>query len=113
MAIEHVPIAALPGMAERTVTISGLSKTYSVTGWRIGWAIAPAALIERHPQDARLPDGGGAGAAAGSRRDRARACPTRYYRDMSAEYQRLRDWLVADPRAQGIRLLSSRQARTT
>ena len=70
---QHLPIAALPGMAERTVTISGLSKTYSVTGWRIGWAIAPAGAVERHPQDARLPHGGGAGAAAGSRRDRARA----------------------------------------
>ena len=42
-----MPIASLPGMADRTVTISGLSKTYSVTGWRIGWAIAPAALTER------------------------------------------------------------------
>ena len=40
----HVPIASLPGMAERTVTTSGLSKTFSVTGWRVGWAIAPAAL---------------------------------------------------------------------
>jgi aspartate/methionine/tyrosine aminotransferase len=40
----HVPIASLPGMADRTITIGGLSKTYSVTGWRIGWAIAPAAL---------------------------------------------------------------------
>jgi aspartate/methionine/tyrosine aminotransferase len=40
----HVPIATLPGMRERTVTISGASKTYSVTGWRIGWIIAPAAL---------------------------------------------------------------------
>ena len=38
----HVPIASLPGMAERTVTISGASKTFAVTGWRIGWAIAPA-----------------------------------------------------------------------
>ena len=37
---EHVPIATLPGMAERTVTIGALSKTYSVTGWRVGWAIA-------------------------------------------------------------------------
>ncbi len=43
---QHLPIASLPGMAERTVTISGLSKTYSVTGWRIGWAIAPAALSD-------------------------------------------------------------------
>jgi len=38
----HTPIATLPGMAERTVTISGISKSYSVTGWRVGWAIAPA-----------------------------------------------------------------------
>src|SRR5207302_1490785 len=38
---EHVSIATLPGMAERTITISGASKTYSVTGWRIGWLTAP------------------------------------------------------------------------
>ncbi len=42
---EHVPIATLPGMAERTITISALSKTYSVTGWRVGWAIASAPLM--------------------------------------------------------------------
>jgi aminotransferase len=42
---EHVPIATLPGMAERTITISALSKTYSVTGWRVGWAIAAAPLM--------------------------------------------------------------------
>ena len=41
---EHVPLATLPGMAERTVTISGMSKTYSVTGWRIGTIVAPPAL---------------------------------------------------------------------
>jgi aspartate/methionine/tyrosine aminotransferase len=40
----HVSMATLPGMAERTITISGASKTYSVTGWRIGWLIAPPAL---------------------------------------------------------------------
>ncbi|MEP6759061.1 MAG: aminotransferase class I/II-fold pyridoxal phosphate-dependent enzyme [Actinomycetota bacterium] len=43
--VEHVPIATLPGMRERTVTISALSKTYAVTGWRVGWAIAPPALM--------------------------------------------------------------------
>jgi len=37
----HTPIATLPGMAERTITISGIWKSYSVTGWRIGWALAP------------------------------------------------------------------------
>ena len=37
----HTPIATLPGMADRTVTISGISKSYSVTGWRVGYAVAP------------------------------------------------------------------------
>jgi aminotransferase len=40
----HVSIATLPGMRERTITISGASKTYSITGWRIGWLIAPPEL---------------------------------------------------------------------
>ena len=39
----HVSIASLPGMADRTVTISGLSKTFSATGWRLGYTVAPAA----------------------------------------------------------------------
>ncbi len=38
---EHISMASLPGMRERTVTINGMSKTYSVTGWRVGWAVAP------------------------------------------------------------------------
>ena len=37
----HTPMATLPGMAERTITISGISKSYSVTGWRVGYAVAP------------------------------------------------------------------------
>jgi aspartate/methionine/tyrosine aminotransferase len=41
---EHIPLATLPGMAERTVSIHSMSKTYSVTGWRVGWTIAPAEL---------------------------------------------------------------------
>jgi aminotransferase len=41
---EHVSIATLPGMADRTITISGASKTFSITGWRVGWLIAPASL---------------------------------------------------------------------
>jgi aminotransferase len=43
---EHVPIATLPDMQSRTITISGASKTFSVTGWRIGWILAPAALTD-------------------------------------------------------------------
>ena len=39
--LRHIPLATLPGMADRTVTISGVSKSYSVTGWRIGYTISP------------------------------------------------------------------------
>jgi N-succinyldiaminopimelate aminotransferase len=42
---EHVPLCTLPGMAERTLTISSLGKTFSVTGWKTGWATGPAALV--------------------------------------------------------------------
>jgi aspartate/methionine/tyrosine aminotransferase len=38
----HIPLATLPGMKDRTITINSMSKTYSVTGWRVGWAIAPS-----------------------------------------------------------------------
>jgi aminotransferase len=40
----HIPMATIEGMADRTVTINGLSKTYSVTGWRVGWTISPPSL---------------------------------------------------------------------
>ena len=89
----HVPIATLPGMTERTVTISGLSKSYSVTGWRVGWAIAPAALTGgiRKMHDFLT-------VAAPSPLQEAGAValglPESYYRGMAAEYQRLRDWLI-------------------
>jgi aspartate/methionine/tyrosine aminotransferase len=43
---KHVPIATLPGMRERTVTIDSLGKTFSVTGWKIGWTIASPALTK-------------------------------------------------------------------
>jgi N-succinyldiaminopimelate aminotransferase len=42
----HVPIATLPGMAERTLTLSSAGKSYSVTGWKVGWATGPAPLVE-------------------------------------------------------------------
>jgi len=43
--VEHVRIATLPGMWERTITLGSAGKTFSVTGWKIGWAIAPASLV--------------------------------------------------------------------
>jgi aminotransferase len=43
----HVSVASLPGMRERTITINGLSKTYAMTGWRVGYVVAPADVVER------------------------------------------------------------------
>jgi len=44
---QHISIASLEGMANRTITINSLSKTYSVTGWRVGWAVAAAPITQR------------------------------------------------------------------
>jgi N-succinyldiaminopimelate aminotransferase len=43
----HVPLATLPGMWERTLTVSSVGKTHSLTGWKVGWATGPAALVDR------------------------------------------------------------------
>ncbi len=43
--LEHVPMATLPGMRERTLTISSGGKTFNTTGWKVGWVIGPAALV--------------------------------------------------------------------
>jgi aspartate/methionine/tyrosine aminotransferase len=45
---EHLSIASLPGMAERTVVLDGFSKTYAMTGWRLGYAIVPQALVKAY-----------------------------------------------------------------
>src|SRR5688572_23681937 len=43
--VDHVPLASLPGMRERTLQISSAGKTFSCTGWKVGWACGPAALV--------------------------------------------------------------------
>ena len=51
----HIPPATLPGMKERTITISGLTKTFSITGWRIGYCICDAfSRVQLRPN---IPDG--------------------------------------------------------
>ena len=47
---EHVSIAALPGMAERTIILDGFSKTFAMTGWRLGYAVVPASLVPTYGQ---------------------------------------------------------------
>jgi len=89
----HIPIATIDGMAERTVTINGLSKTYSVTGWRVGWTISPPSLTGAIR---KVHDFLTVGAAAPLQEAGAVALglPDQYYLDLAAQYQRRRDVLL-------------------
>jgi aspartate/methionine/tyrosine aminotransferase len=90
--LAHRPIATLPGMAERTITISGISKSYSVTGWRIGWAIAPEKLsvgIRRAHDFVTV----GAPHPLQEAAVTALALPDAYYVRLREEYQARRDLL--------------------
>jgi aminotransferase len=90
---EHIPIATLPGMAERTVTISGASKTFSVTGWRIGWIVAPPALTDAIR---KVHDFLTVGAPAPLQEAVAvglEQLPSSFYRQLATEYRSRRDLL--------------------
>lgn len=91
--VRHVPLAALPGMAERTITISSAGKTFSMTGWKVGWAVAPAELCQAvfrvhqfvtYAGAAPLQEG--AATALQSSND--------YYAELAAMYQANRDFLA-------------------
>ena len=100
---EHIPLATLPGMAERTVSIHSMSKTYSVTGWRIGWTIAPAALSVGIR---RVHDFLTVGAAAPLQAAAVTALdfPQRYYDDLVAGYRERRDAILPALRSAGFRV---------
>jgi aminotransferase len=99
----HVPMAALPGMAERTITINGMSKTYSVTGWRVGWAIAPRTVTGAIR---KVHDFLTVGAAAPLQEAGALALslPGAYYEQLAASYLRRRDRLVGILERAGFRV---------
>ena len=88
----HVPIATIDGMAGRTVTINGLSKTFSVTGWRVGWAIAPDDLAGpiRKMHDFLTV---GAPAPLQEAGVAALAMPESYYTELAAGYAKRRTLL--------------------
>jgi len=98
----HVPMATLPGMAARTITINGMSKTYSVTGWRVGWAIAPPALTSsiRKVHDFLTV---GAAAPLQEAGAKALALPDSYYEGLAAGYARRRDRLLGTLDRAGFR----------
>jgi aminotransferase len=99
----RVPMAALPGMKDRTVTINGMSKTYSVTGWRVGWAIAPPVLTGaiRKVHDFLTV---GAAAPLQEAGAIALAFPKSYYDDLSASYARRRGRLLGILEKTGFRV---------
>ena len=88
----HVPPATIPGLEDRTVTINALSKTYAVTGWRVGWAIAPPQLTGaiRKVHDF-LTVGAAAPLQAGG--VAAMSLPPEYYVDLAEKYRERRDLL--------------------
>jgi aminotransferase len=90
----HIPMASLPGMADRTITINSVSKTFSVTGWRVGWTIAPADVSGgiRKVHDFLTV---GAAAPLQAASAAALGMPDTYYRDLAATYRVRRDRLMA------------------
>lgn len=106
---EHISMATLDGMRERTVTINGLSKTYSVTGWRVGWTIAPPSITNaiRKVHDfltvgapAPLQEAGAA----------ALAMPETYYQKLADGYRQRRDHLMPALVEAGFRCFRPRGA---
>ena len=90
----HIPIWTLPGMAERSISVNSVSKTYSVTGWRVGFVAASAALTA---SIRKVHDFLTVGAAAPLQAAVAEAFKFEpsYYEDLSAFYQERRDYLCA------------------
>jgi aminotransferase len=89
----HVPMASLDGMADRTITINSISKTFSVTGWRVGWTVAPPDVTSAIR---KVHDFLTVGAAAPLQAAAAAALtlPPAYFTDLAAAYARRRDRLM-------------------
>jgi N-succinyldiaminopimelate aminotransferase len=98
---EHVRLATLPGMWERTLTLGGAGKTFSCTGWRIGWAVGPACFHDalsllRQFTVFAAPTPAQFAVAAGLR------FPDAYFHELAAEYQARRDLLAKALAACGL-----------
>ena len=105
----HVSMATLPGMRERTITINGLSKTYSVTGWRVGYAIAPPEVTDAIR---KMHDFITVGAAAPLQEAGVTALrlPESYYEGLRASYLSRRDRMLDILEEAGFRCFKPRGA---
>ena len=99
---EHICMATLDGMRERTVVVNSLSKTYSVTGWRVGYCIAPPDITHaiRKVHDFLTVGAANPLQHAGAY---AMSLPPSYYEDLQREYQRKRDFIVPVLRDAGFK----------
>ncbi len=106
---QHISIASLDGMQERTVTINGMSKTFSVTGWRVGWAVAPPEITSaiRKVHDFLTV---GAPAPLQEAGVTALGLPASYYQSLAAGYQKRRDRLIPALTEAGFRCFQPRGA---
>ncbi len=100
--LEHVSMATIEGMRDRTVIVNSLSKTYSVTGWRVGYCIAPPDITGaiRKVHDFLTVGAANPLQHAGAF---AMGLPPSYYEDLQKEYQRKRDFIVPVLRAAGFK----------
>jgi len=106
---KHISMASLDGMRERTVTINGMSKTYSVTGWRVGWTVAPEKITTaiRKVHDFLTV---GAPAPLQEAGATALSLPAEYYLKLAEGYRVRRDRLVPALAAAGFRCFLPRGA---
>ncbi len=105
----HIPIMTLPGMRDRTVLISSLSKTYTVTGWRVGWVLASPDLSDsiRKIHDFLTVAAAAPLQAAGVT---ALSMPPDFYATLAREYQKKRDIMLAALADAGFRCYSPQGA---
>ena len=100
--LEHICMATLDGMRERTVVVNSLSKTYSVTGWRVGYCIAPREITQaiRKVHDFLTVGAANPLQHAGAY---AMSLPPSYYEELRREYKRKRDFIVPVLRDAGFK----------